>query len=259
MYATGQCVRIKHVKRAREVIGDVVRHVDQCRNGAQSDRPQTVLKPLRARAILDTLDVTADEHRASIPGLGVKAQIDTDGAIEGAGHDIDPVRFQRAQPGSGQVPGDPADTEAILTVRRNGNLDHGIIEAQHACKRLSQRCVFGKFDNAFVLIREAHLPFRTQHAPALDPADLRRLELHAIAGNGRPHRRVNALHSGVSVWRPAHHIECLAARIDRTNLQTVGVWMRPRFHDVGDCECVQPRRLVHDLFDFQTDRGQGLG
>ena len=244
------------MERAGQVKRDEVRHVDKRRDRPETNRFQSVLQPSGAGTILHAPDVATDEHRTSVSRLGVEAEFDTDRTLESSGNRLGPKRLQISQPRCREVTRDTMHAQTILAIGRDGDLDHGIVEPHHAGDRFSDRRILGKFDDSLMLVGKPHLPFRTQHAPALDTSDPGCLELHAVAGNGCPHRGVHTLHAGVRIGRPADHIEGLRSRVDGADLKPVRIGVRAHLDNVRHREWVETRSLVDDLFDFETDGRQ---
>jgi len=54
---------VEYMQRPAAVEGDEVRDIDECVDGAQSDRSEPLLQPVRRRAILDALDQPQSEGR----------------------------------------------------------------------------------------------------------------------------------------------------------------------------------------------------
>src|SRR3546814_16480679 len=102
----------------------------QRRDGTQADGAQAVLQPLRAGAVLDAAEGAPGDVGAGVLALRRKIALPLDRTLEAAGHRLRRQRLQVAEAGGGEVARDAAHPQAIAAVRRDGNLDDGIVEAQ---------------------------------------------------------------------------------------------------------------------------------
>ena len=110
-----------------------------------------------------------------------------------------------------------------------------------------------------MIVGQAELAFRAQHAAALHAADPGFPERDAGARDVAALTRKDALHAGPRVRRAAHHdVTLAAADIDGTQAQAVGVGMRRRLHDIADDEAGQWRPAILDALDLEPDGGQTL-
>ena len=146
------------------------------------------------------------------------------------------ARLQLADANRRQVARHAAHAQAIGAVGRDGNVDDGVVEAQHLRERLPDRRIRRQIDDALVLVAQAHLARRAQHALRRLPANAAFLEQQPGAGNGRADGREHALHAGARVGRPAHDLQRLLAGVDEAHAQAIGVGMRLRFNNVPDDE-----------------------
>ena len=71
----------------------------------------------------------AKTGQASALVLG-ELELDRDRIVEAALDRLDRVLLQRAEAGGGEIAGDAAHAEAVGPVRRDGDLDHRIVEAE---------------------------------------------------------------------------------------------------------------------------------
>ncbi len=117
-------IGIKDVQRTVLVIGEEIGHIHQGRDRAQADSAQTVLQPCGRGAVLDATDHAAYEMRCNFEGILGNA--DTDWAGEAACNLAHLIGFQTAKTARGQIAGHTAHPKRILTVWRNGDLDHGV-------------------------------------------------------------------------------------------------------------------------------------
>src|SRR5277367_2559714 len=112
------------MKRPVDVECQKIGDVDEGRDRPQPDRFELVLQPWRARPVADAADVPAEKQRASRTVFDVDADRGTEmpadrGRVE---------RLQPPQPGGGEIAGNPANAEAVGTVRRHLDVEDGVAE-----------------------------------------------------------------------------------------------------------------------------------
>ncbi len=124
-----ELVRVVDVQRPREADGDVIRHVDGGVDGPEPNRAQAALHPVGRGSVRQPANNPAREHRAGILGALGELQLDRDGAIELAFARVALAGVpQRAEPSRRQVAGDAAHAKAVGPVRRDGHVDHRIVQ-----------------------------------------------------------------------------------------------------------------------------------
>ena len=126
----GELVGVIDVQRAAAVIGDVVGDIDQRVDRAEPDRLQPALEPVGGGAVLYPAHQAPGEDRAGIGALLVELKLDRDRIGKAAFDRLHRVLLQLAELGGGEIAGDAAHAEAIRAVRRDGDLDHRIVEAE---------------------------------------------------------------------------------------------------------------------------------
>ena len=116
---------VKNMQRAVQADGEEIGDVDQRRNGAQADGPQSCLQPRGRGAVGDARNGAAGEMRAT-PGLeaGLDGDPDPGGSVALDHRNIQ--RFQRAKTACGKVAGNAAHAQRIGAVGRNLDMDHRI-------------------------------------------------------------------------------------------------------------------------------------
>ena len=147
-------------------------------------------------------------------------------------------------------------TQAVLPVRRDGDVDDRVAETHEGRERLPDFGVRRQVDDAFVVVGQTHLALGTEHAVAVDAADIGRLQVQACAGNGRAGRREHALHAGPRVRRAADHLNLLGPGIDDADPELVGIRVLFGADHMGDRERRQFGGAVDHLLDLQADVGQ---
>ena len=247
-------VGVEHVQRPVEVVGHQVGDVDQRRDRAQADRDQPLLQPLRAGAVLHVAEVAADRERAGVPDIGA---LPFQRRLEGALDRRLLERLQRAEAGGRQVARDAVHAEAVGAVRRQLDLEHRVVIAHVGGEALAHRRIGREVDDAVMVLAQAHLAHRAQHAVGVDAADHALLEVELGAGDEAADRREHALHAGARVGRAAHHLHDTLAGIDLADAQLVGVRVLHRFDHIADGEGRQVLGAVLDMLDLEPDHGEG--
>ncbi len=151
-------------------------------------------------------------------------------------------------------------TGTIRAVRRQVDLDDGIVDAGPLRVSRPDRSVVRKIDDALMIVGELQFELRHQHAAAFDVANLADAERDVLAGNEGAGRREHALHASARIRRAAHDLHRIAgAGVDHADAQPVGIGMLLRLDDTRDGERRQSLRLVLDAFDLEPDHGQLVG
>ena len=252
-------VGVEDVQRPVEPDGQEIGDVDQGRDRPQPDGHQAVLEPGRAVRVGDAADGAADEVRAGVAGRLVEVQMHGDRAGEGAGYRFDGERTQDAGAGRRQVAGDAAHAQAVAPVGGHGDVDDRIVEAHDGGGGGADGRLGGQFDDAVVVLAEAHLALGQQHAVADDAADFGLFERASQSGQVGAGGGEDGLHAGLRVGGAAHHLDFAGAGLDAAHLEAVGVRMGCGLDDAGDGEITQaPGAVIHAL-DLEADHVQGLG
>ncbi len=162
--------------------------------------------------------------------------------------------------GGREVAGDAGHAEAIRPVRRDRDFDHRIVEAHQRREGLSDRRRVRHFDNAVMLVGQAHLAHRDHHALRGLATDFAGLQHHAVAGDRRALACEHADHAGAGVRCAADDLKQLSvALVDLEHAKLVGVRMlRGLDHFRGD-EGRENPGAVFDALDFEADLGQPVG
>ena len=80
----------------------------------------------------------------------------------------------RAQPGAeqrGDFAREAEDRQAISAIRRNLHIEHDVVEVQIFCHVAAERCVGAERKNSRMILRQAELALRTEHALGLNAAN----------------------------------------------------------------------------------------
>ena len=125
-HAAGDAVGVEHVQRAAEVDREEVGDIDERVDRPQPDRGQPVSQPLRARPVAQVADGAAEHPGARLGPLDPPCER----AREPALHRLGMPRTQRADTGGREIARDAAHGEGVAPVRRDGDLDHRIVEAE---------------------------------------------------------------------------------------------------------------------------------
>mmetsp|Transcript_18332 Transcript_18332/g.29379 ORF Transcript_18332/g.29379 Transcript_18332/m.29379 type:complete len:721 (+) Transcript_18332:509-2671(+) len=263
MHAQGAArdfVGIKDVEGAVAVKGEIICHIHQERDGAQTDGAQTILEPLRAWAVGHATDHAAKEDGALIQRVGVDGH--GNWARECAFKRRLGRGFERAHTTRGQIAGNAAHAQRVGPVGRDRDLDHRInlgriIFGQpidKAVAHLARR----QFDDTVMLFAEFHLAFGGHHAKAFDAPDF------AHADGGVDARDVNAglgdddRDSFAGVRGTTDDLFHALIRIDLTNAQTVRVGVLFRADHLADGKIRQLGTPIFDAFDLKAEVRQGV-
>ncbi len=132
------------------------------------------------------------------------------------------------------------------------DLDHPVLEVEGAGDRCADRRVRRQYPDAVVVVADAQLAGRADHAEGLDTADLRALdreiarELRADPGDGD-------LLSRRDVGRAADDLEGLAfsfADVDTAERELLGIRMSLVGDDMADDDVARGRCEALETFDF---------
>ena len=167
-------------------------------------------------------------------------------------------RLHAAEPGCREIAGDAAHAEAVGAVRRHLDVDDGVAEPDQIGVPGSDRRVRRRFDDAVMIVAEAELIGRAQHAARGDAADHAFLEHRAGARDDRAGRGEDALHAGARVGRAADHLHLFLAGVDHADLEPVGVRMALGRNHRGDGEGFEPGGAVLDRVDIVAEHDQPL-
>ena len=157
-------VGVVDVKRAAAVVRDVVGDIDQRVDRPEPDRLQATLQPLGARSVPDAANDAAGEDRAGVGAPLVEIELDRNRIGEAPRHRLDRIGLQPAETGRGEVTGDAADAEAVGPVRRDGDIEHDVVETERLRRWAPDLGALGKLDDAGMLVGQLQLALRQHHA-----------------------------------------------------------------------------------------------
>ena len=232
---------------------DVVRHVDDRLNRPEPGAPQSLAHPQWCpRVGLEPAQHAARESRTA----RARTERNRKGFADrgGDGRRI-AVREVHVAP-SGELTCDTDHAEAVAAVRRDVDLEHGVVEAQV----LGERSTFGRVgiekQQAVDVVDQLELLGRAQHAVRLHAAQLSSADALAVRqlGADAGERRFDA---GRHIRRAAHDLMLAGAVIDEANGQAIRVRMAVDAHNLGhDDPCVGHRERL-DRIDFEP-RGREI-
>ena len=249
-------VGIIDVQRAAEVHHHIVGDVHQRRDRAQPHRLQPVLQPARGGGVLHIAEMPADHDGAGIHGIRREVAAPDDRARIAAVALGGVQLAQRAEAGRRQVTGHATHAQAIGAVRRDGDVDQRVVEPGIFREGETQRRIFGKLNDAIMLVRQAKLAFRDQHAVGVLAADRALFQVDAGAGDMAADRGEHALHAGARVRRATDHLHDFLAGIDLADPQPVGIGMLLSGDDMGDSEGGEGGGAILHAFDLKADHGE---
>ncbi len=246
------------MQRPAAVVGDEVRDIDQRIDRPQPDRGEPPLQPLRARAVLHAAH-EAQREAAAQRRRRAEVEPHADRARPVAGDRLDRLVLERPDAGGGKIAGDAVHAGGVRTVRRQVDLDDGIVEMGPFGIARAERCIGRQVENAVVIVRDLQLERRHQHAAAFDAANGADAERDVLTRNERARRREHADHAGPRIGRAAHDLHRRTGPgVDHADAQPVGIGMLLGRDHAGDGERRQRRRLVGDALDLEADHGQAI-
>ena len=190
---------------------------------------------------------------------GIEFEFDGNRVRDAAFDGRDLVRLERTETGSGEIAGDAAHAEAIRPVRRDGDVEHHVVQAERRGSGTADLGFGRKLDDAGMLVGELQLALREQHAARFDAADLRLGQGHVDAGHIGADRCEDALEAGACVGRAAHDLQPLAAGIDLADLELVRVRMLLARQHLRDAEVLERIGGIEHFLDLEPDAGQRVG
>src|SRR5262249_12781469 len=147
------------------VVGDEIGDIDKRVDGAKPDCAHTARQPFRRGAIIHAANQAQSECGAKRWGR-VEFEGDLGRAGKAARYGLDGTRLELAQFGRRKITRYAVHTGAIRTVRREVDLDDGIIQPRPARVTLAHKRIIWKLDDALVVIGDLQLEFRYQHPAA---------------------------------------------------------------------------------------------
>ena len=143
------------------------------------------------------------------------------------------------------------------------DLDHPIVDLEGRCDGNSDFTRVGQDPDPLVIVSEFEFPFRADHAPGLDAANLRLLDLE-VAGEHRTHRRHGDFLALCNVGCTTYDRESFAlADVYLAQREFVRVRVRLSFQHESDPDVRQMGRKGFHTLDFGGRQrevvGQGFG
>ena len=107
---------VEDMQRPAAVEGEEIGHIDQRVDRAQSDRPEPVLKPGGARAVLDAAHEPQPEERRKMRVFRREVERHLDGAREFPLDGFWRARLEPADAGGGEIARDPGDARGVRPI-----------------------------------------------------------------------------------------------------------------------------------------------
>ncbi|MFN8036056.1 MAG: hypothetical protein U0V73_08985 [Acidimicrobiia bacterium] len=239
---------VEGVERLAELEEHVVRDVDRVRDGPHPAQRQPARHPRRRRAHRHPSNA-GEVARAA---LGV---LDLDRDV-GAG---DPVerrrrrgrRRERQAEVRGEVARDADHRHGVGPVRRDRQVEHDVVEAEHGAQVGAELARRVERQDAGVVVRQVELPRRAQHAVGDHTPYLAPLQREA-ARQRRAHGSERHDHPDFDVRRAAHDARLAGPEVDVREAELVGVGVRDDVEDPGHDDAADlPARLLDGL-DLQA-------
>ncbi|MNI41103.1 hypothetical protein D3C73_953470 [compost metagenome] len=214
---------------------------------------QARLHPVgRCGAGVHATDNTAAETAAQIRGFNLDGQtlIKLYGHGNGRGHG------QRRTRQRGHFARHAKDRQAVGAVGRELEREERVVQVERFADGLAGHHVGGQFQQAGVVLRQAQLAGRAQHARRLHATHFCDADLHATR-QFRAYAGQRHLQAGSRVRRAAHDLQAFAgAIVHLADTQLVGVGMRRDLDDVTHDHTGKGRRDGCGVFDFQAGHGE---
>jgi hypothetical protein len=151
--------------------------------------------------------------------------------------------------------GNPGETQAIGTVRRELDGDLAIIKLQVVTQIGADGGIFGQHHEAGVIGRDAEFVSGAHHAEGFHATQLGRLD--GEFGQLGTHHGARGLHALHHIRGTTDDLQQIAlADVDTANLELVGVGVLFKGHNAGHDHAAEFRRDRIDLFNFEAGHGQ---
>ncbi len=247
-----EAAQVIGVHRLAELEHHVVRDVHDRADRPQTGAAQALAHPLRrARLRIHALDHAARESRAGRRRLQAHLELRP---MRG-GDRLDRGRRQPA-PGDGRDFARDADHRLhVAPVRRHVQHQDRVVECERLAQALPGPQAIGQVEDALVVLGQAELARRAQHARGLDAAQRRARDREAARKPGALERE-RRLHPGMNVGCAADDRERLAAARDLADGQLVGPRMALDRQHLADHDAGEGLRGRLDRLDLDTAHGQ---
>ncbi|MNU38697.1 hypothetical protein D3C71_273740 [compost metagenome] len=246
-------VQIENVRRAAQFKHDVVGDVHQRRQRALPGALQARLHPIGRRGA----GIHATDHAAAKTAAQIRSfNLDRQAFVQGHGHGDRRGNRQRRTGQRGHFAGHAKNRQAVGAIGRQLEREQRVVQVQRFADGLAGDHVHRQFQQARVVLRQAQLAGRTQHAGRLHAAHLGHPDLHA-AGQFRAHAGQRHLQAGGGVGRAAHDLQAFAGTVvDLADAQLVGVRVRSDIDDMAHDHAGEGGCGGHGVFDFQAGHGE---
>ncbi|CRE10820.1 Uncharacterised protein [Bordetella pertussis] len=246
-------VEIEHMRGTPHLEHDVVGNIDQGRHRTLAGTLQARLHPFGRRgARVDALDHAPGKAAAQIRGLDGDRQAMVDRDRHGLGR----RRRERRAGQRGDFAGHTENGQAVGAIGRQLEREQGVVQIQRGAD-IGARAQRGRqFEQACMVLRQAQLARRAQHARGLHAAHLGHADLHA-AGQFGAHARQRHGQARGRIGRAAHDLQQSARTVvDLAHAQLVGVGMGRDVDDARHHHAGKRRGGRLGFFDFQAGHGQ---
>src|SRR5690606_23699094 len=210
--------QVKGMHRLPLLEHDVVGHVDSGIDAADVGATQTLHHPRRSR--LAQIDIA--NHPTDIASARLRReQLHGTHVIVHGGDRLNNHRIGGAAVDGADFTGQALQGQAVATVRRQADLDGGIIEMQVFADIAANRRLGSQLKQTAVIVADVQLTGRAQHAEGLDPTQFGFLDLEIFA-QYRAHHGKGDFDTRTRVWRTAHDLTPFAAVTDLAHAKLVG-------------------------------------
>ena len=239
---SGQALRVEGVERAAEGDHDVVRDVDDVRDGPYPRADEPRAQPQRRLADRDAAEEPADVARAALE----VGDLDLDRLVALARRVASRRRRQRAVEQRRYFPREAVDGEQIGAVAGHLELEHVVAHRHEIDERRPRLGAVIEDDDPRVVGPELELVLGEDHPVGELAAELRPLERAPVGEHGARQRHAHG-RAGPEVPGPADDLARLGlADVDAAELELVRVRVLARLDDPADEEAAEVAVLVGD-------------
>ena len=157
-----------------------------------------------------------------------------------------------------ELAGHAHDSHRIRAVRCDRQVEDDVVETEDLADVGAERGIGRQLEDARMVVAEAELTRRAEHALRDDAADLAALD-REVSRQHRADWSERHDHAGFDVGRAAHHPLLPGAEVDVGEADPIGVGMRDHVENPGDDDAVHvPARRVDGL-DLESELVQRVG
>ena len=239
-------------KLQQHIVGDVYHGIDR----TDAATTQFFTHPQRAWR----LDVDTFHHAPQIAWARLRrVNADRQRGVDGGGHRAHVRLGQRNLVKYAHVARDADDAQAVGAVRRDADLDGVVVQFQVVTDVGADRRIQRQLDDAVMIVGNAQLGERAQHAFRRLAAQLGGLDFE-VARQHRAHGGDRHFQAGTAVWRAADDVEqAIAAYVNLGDAQFVGVRVLTALDHLAHDDAVKRAGNRIHAVHFQAGHGDLIG